>query len=88
MPPKKLSAPYRCRAPLFSSDTFYDAEAIPPRQLEPLGVLAVEMEAAALYLNAARRGQKRASALLHHFRQSRQPAKGSLRWSARCALRS
>ena len=46
---------------LFSSDTFYD-ESNPAGALEKLHVLAVEMEAAALYLNAARSG-KRALAL-------------------------
>lgn len=42
---------------LFSSDTFYD-ESNPADALQKLGVLAVEMEAAALYLNAARCGKK------------------------------
>ena len=37
---------------LFSSDTFYDPSN-PAQKLKELGVLAVEMEAAALYLNAA-----------------------------------
>ena len=41
---------------LFSSDTFYD-ESNPNATLQKLGVLAVEMEAAALYLNAARAGK-------------------------------
>ncbi len=43
---------------LLSSDTFYDAD---PAANEPwirMGVLAVEMEAAALYMNAARTGKK------------------------------
>lgn len=48
--------------PIFSSDTFYD-ESNPAGKLEKLGVLCVEMEAAALYLNAARAG-KNALALL------------------------
>ena len=48
--------------PIFSSDTFYD-ESNPAGTLEKLGVLCVEMEAAALYLNAARAG-KNALALL------------------------
>ena len=48
--------------PIFSSDTFYD-ESNPAGKLEKLGVLCVEMEAAALYLNAARAG-KGALALL------------------------
>ncbi len=42
---------------LFSSDTFYD-ESNPSGALEKLHVLAVEMEGAALYLNAARAGKK------------------------------
>ena len=42
---------------LFSSDCFYD-ESAPLGKLKSLGVLAVEMEAAALYLNAARTGKK------------------------------
>ena len=41
---------------LYSSDIFYD-EAGNAGKLEKLGVLAVEMEAAALYLNAARAGR-------------------------------
>lgn len=41
---------------LYSSDTFYD-ESAPLGKLQNLGVLAVEMEAAALYLNAARAGK-------------------------------
>ena len=50
--------------PIFSSDVFYD-ESVPTagETLEKLGVLAVEMEAYALYLNAARAG-KQALALL------------------------
>jgi len=47
---------------VYSSDTFYD-ESMPLGKLQNLGVLAVEMEAAALYLNAARAG-KNALALL------------------------
>ena len=45
--------------PIFSSDVFYD-ESNPPAStvLEDLGVLCVEMEAYALYLNAARAGKK------------------------------
>ena len=42
--------------PIYSSDTFYD-ESEPLLKLQKLGVLAVEMEAAALYLNAARAGK-------------------------------
>ena len=43
--------------PLFSSDTFYD-ESNPSAALAKLHVLAVEMEGAALYLNAAKAGKK------------------------------
>ena len=43
--------------PIYSSDTFYD-ESQPLEKLQNLGVLCVEMEAAALYLNAARAGKK------------------------------
>ena len=42
---------------LFSSDTFYD-ESNPSAALAKLHVLAVEMEGAALYLNAAKAGKK------------------------------
>lgn len=42
---------------LFSSDTFYD-DSNPSAALEKLHVLAVEMEGAALYLNAAKAGKK------------------------------
>ena len=42
---------------LYSSDIFYD-EAGGAGKLKKLGVLATEMEAAALYLNAARAGKK------------------------------
>ena len=42
---------------LYSSDTFYD-ESKPLGALDKLGVLAVEMEAYALYLNAARAKKK------------------------------
>ena len=43
--------------PIYSSDVFYD-ESGAVAKLQKLGVLAVEMEAAALYLNAARAGKK------------------------------
>ena len=50
--------------PVFSSDTFYEAaEPTSSAKLGRLGVLAVEMEAYALYLNAAAAG-KNALALL------------------------
>lgn len=42
--------------PLFSSDAFY-SESSQTELLSKLGVLAVEMEAAALYMNAARAGK-------------------------------
>lgn len=42
--------------PVFSSDVFYD-ESKPLEKLQKLNVLAVEMEASALYLNAARAGK-------------------------------
>ena len=42
--------------PLYSSDCFYDA-AGNCNKLKPLGVLATEMEAAGLYLNAAKAGK-------------------------------
>ncbi len=42
--------------PLYSSDIFYDASNVNVT-LQKLGVLAVEMEAAALYLNAAQAGK-------------------------------
>ena len=42
---------------LFSSDTFYD-DAQSLAQWKKMGVLAVEMEAAALYMNASRAGKK------------------------------
>ena len=52
---EKLGQAPVCGA-LYSSDTFYD-ESAPMGKLQKLGVLAVEMEAAALYLNAARAGK-------------------------------
>lgn len=55
---KKLGI-YLKAGPIFSSDVFYD-ETVPAASevLEKLGVLCVEMEAYALYLNAARAGKK------------------------------
>ena len=53
---KKLGA-HMVPGALYSSDCFYD-ESAPLGKLKNLGVLAVEMEAAALYLNAARAGRK------------------------------
>ncbi len=43
---------------LLSSDTFYDARANSSRKWQKMGVLAVEMEAAALYYTAAYLGKK------------------------------
>lgn len=55
---KKLGVRLRV-GPIFSSDIFYDqTHPSPGDTLEKLGVLAVEMEAYALYLNAARAGKK------------------------------
>lgn len=42
---------------LFSSDTFYDDDPDAAKAWMKLGVLAIEMEAAALYMNAARAGK-------------------------------
>lgn len=42
---------------IFSSDTFYD-DAASLASWQKMGVLAIEMEAAALYMNAARSGKK------------------------------
>ncbi len=43
---------------LLSSDTFYDDDAEATIRFGKMGVLAVEMEAAALYMNAARAGKR------------------------------
>ena len=43
---------------LYSSDTFYDDDENSLNQWQKMGVLAVEMEAPALYMNAARAGKK------------------------------
>ena len=42
---------------LYSSDTFYDASN-PSLKWADMGVLAIEMEAAGLYMNAARAGKR------------------------------
>lgn len=42
---------------LLSSDTFYDDDDTSTAKWQKLGVMAVEMEAAALYMNAARAGK-------------------------------
>ena len=52
---KKLPCNVVC-GPIFSSDAFY-SDASQTETLSRLGVLAVEMEAAALYMNAARAGK-------------------------------
>lgn len=52
---KQLGLSYRV-GNLFSSDTFYD-DAMSLQDWQKMGVLAVEMEAAALYANAARAGK-------------------------------
>lgn len=43
---------------ILSSDTFYSEDATAKDKWKQMGVLAVEMEAAALYMNAARAGKK------------------------------
>ena len=43
---------------LLSSDTFYDDDSTASSKWMKLGVMAIEMEAAALYYNAARAGKK------------------------------
>ena len=53
---KNLGYPYKV-GNIYSSDTFYD-DAMSLKQWQKMGVLAVEMEAAALYMNAARAGKK------------------------------
>ncbi|MBQ8600214.1 MAG: purine-nucleoside phosphorylase [Clostridia bacterium] len=54
---EKLGAPYHV-GNLLSSDTFYDAGEGDTLAWGRMGVLAVEMEAAALYMNAARCGKR------------------------------
>ncbi len=50
---------FRCIAGnVLSSDTFYDDDSQALEKWRKMGVLAVEMEAAALYANAARAGKK------------------------------
>lgn len=53
---KKLGAIYHV-GNLLSSDTFYSDDAEGSGRWQKLGVMAVEMEAAALYMNAARAGK-------------------------------
>lgn len=52
-----LGVPYKV-GNLFSSDTFYDDREGSMLPWQKMGVLAVEMESAALYLNAARAGKE------------------------------
>ena len=52
---KKIGKEVVC-GPIYSSDVFYD-ESKNAAALQKLGVLAVEMESAALYMNAARTGK-------------------------------
>jgi len=47
-----------CVGNLYSSDTFYDDDPNASAKWMKLGALAIEMEAAALYMNAARAGKK------------------------------
>ena len=54
---KEKNLPYRV-GNLLSSDTFYDDDADATLRWARMGVLAVEMEAAALYMNAARAGKR------------------------------
>ena len=54
---EKLGARY-CVGNLLSSDTFYNADAEATMKWAKLGVLGVEMEAAALYMNAAYLGKR------------------------------
>ena len=53
---KKLGVKYKV-GNIFSSDTFYD-DAQSLRAWQKMGVLAVEMEASGIYMNAARAGKK------------------------------
>ncbi len=53
---KKLGATYHV-GNLLSSDTFYDDDPECLQKWQKMGVLAVEMEAAGLYMNAARLGK-------------------------------
>lgn len=53
---ERLGLTYRV-GNIYSSDTFYD-DAMSLRTWQKMGILAVEMEAAALYMNAARAGKK------------------------------
>ena len=54
---EKIGARY-CVGNLLSSDTFYNADSEATMKWAKLGVLGVEMEAAALYMNAAAAGKR------------------------------
>ncbi len=54
---EKLGVTYKV-GNIYSSDTFYDDDNTALRGWQKMGVLAVEMEASALYMNAARAGKK------------------------------
>lgn len=54
---QKTKAPYHVGG-LLSSDVFYEERADVNERWSQMGVLAVEMEAAALYMNAARAGKR------------------------------
>ena len=54
---KKLGLTYKV-GNIYSSDTFYDDNKNALASWQKMGVLAVEMEAPALYMNAARAGKK------------------------------
>lgn len=58
----KLGANYHV-GNVLSSDTFYDAQADANAKWQSMGIMAIEMEAAALYMNAAY-AKKRALAIL------------------------
>ncbi|MGN1345907.1 MAG: purine-nucleoside phosphorylase [Eubacteriales bacterium] len=53
---ERLGAPYHVGT-LLSSDTFYNDDADATERWAKMGVMAIEMEAAALYMNAARAGR-------------------------------
>ena len=54
---EELSAPYHV-GNILSSDTFYSDDAEASAKWTRMGVMAVEMEAAGLYMNAARAGKR------------------------------
>ena len=49
--------PFKRKVNIYSSDVFYSDESVLP-EWDKMGVLAVEMEAAALYMNAAKSGKE------------------------------